>query len=150
MGQSLSQLYVHLVFSTKHREPWLDTKVQDRLFPYLAAALNRQDCPAIKVGGHVDHVHLLFHLHRTKAASDVVGSIKGESSKWMKREVPTSTGFAWQAGFGLFSVSASQVGDVSDYIGRQSEHHRKMTFQDEYRALLRRFDLEWDERYVWD
>ena len=150
MGQSLSQLYVHLVFSTKHREPWLGAKIQERLFPYLAAALNRQSCPAIKVGGHVDHVHLLFHLNRTKAASDVVGSIKGESSKWMKREVADAGGFAWQAGYGLFSVSASQIDEVGGYIERQSEHHRKMTFQDEYRALLRRFGLEWDERYVWD
>ncbi len=150
MGQSLSQLYVHLVFSTKNREPWLSATIQERLFPYLASALNRQDCPALKVGGHIDHLHLLFRLNRTKAASDVVGSIKGESSKWMKREFADTAGFAWQAGFGLFSVSASQLEEVSRYIVDQAEHHRKMTFQEEYRRLLDRFGVEYDERFVWD
>jgi len=150
MGQSLAQLYVHLVFSTRHREPWLGIDIQDRLFAYLAGAMSDQGCPALKVGGHFDHVHVLFRLGRTLAASDVVGSIKGESSKWMKRAFPGMAGFAWQAGYGLFSVSASQVDEVIDYIDRQAEHHRKLGFQEEYRKLLQRFGVEYDERFVWE
>jgi REP element-mobilizing transposase RayT len=109
MPQSLSQLYVHLVFSTRERAGWLTPEVQDRLFPYLAGALKGLDCPTLKVGGHVDHVHLLFRLSKNKAASRVVGDLKGESSKWVKREFPDLEEFAWQAGYGLFSVSSSQV-----------------------------------------
>ena len=150
MPQSLSQLYAHLVFSTKDRVPFLTAEVQDRLFRYLAGALNAQDCPALKVGGHVDHVHLLFRLSKNKVPSRVVGEIKGESSKWVKAEFGELTEFSWQSGYGMFSVSASQVDAVVAYIANQEEHHRTTTFQEEFRKLLAKSGVEFDERYVWD
>ena len=150
MSQSLSQVYVHLIFSTKDREPWLSAGVQERLFPYLAGALNQQDCPALKVGGHVDHVHLLYRQSRNKVPSRVVGEVKARSSKWVKDEFEGMGGFAWQAGYGMFSVGASQVGEVENYIARQEEHHRKVTFKEEFRRFLERYGVEYDERYVWD
>jgi putative transposase len=150
MSQSLSQLYAHLVFSTKDREPCLGVEVQDRLFRYLAGALKIAESPAVKVGGYVDHVHILFRQSKNKIPSKVVGEIKAQSSKWMKEEFRGQESFAWQAGYGLFSVSASQVATVSNYIENQAEHHRVMTFQEEFRKLLKRSGVEYDERYVWD
>ncbi len=150
MSQSLSQVYVHLIFSTKDREPWLSARVQDRLFAYFAAALNHQDSPAIKVGGHVEHVHLLYRLSKNKIPSKVIGEIKARSSKWLKDEFEGMGGFAWQTGYGLFSVSSSQVVEVTEYIANQAEHHRKVTFKDEFRKFLKRYGVEYDERYVWD
>ena len=150
MPQSLSQVYAHLVFSTKDRETCLSSEVQERLFPYLAGALNKQDSPAIKVGGHVDHVHLLYRLSKNRIPSKVIGEIKARSSKWIKDEYPALQGFSWQAGYGLFSVSASQVDEVTAYIAKQAEHHRKMTFKEEFRKFLARYGVKYDERYVWD
>ncbi len=150
MSQSLSQVYVHLIFSTKDREPHLSSQVQARLFPYLAGALNQQDSPALKVGGHVDHVHLLYRLSKNKIPSKVVGEIKSRSSRWLKDEFSGMGGFAWQAGYGIFSVSSSQVEQVEQYIARQAEHHRRVTFQEELRRFFDRHGVEYDERYVWD
>jgi len=150
MPQSLAAIYVHLVFSTKQRERVLTSEIRERLFPYLAAILNRHHSPALKVGGHHDHVHVLLRLPRTVALSELVGELKGESSKWLKREFPAFGGFAWQAGYGAFSVSASQLDEVSDYIIKQDLHHDTTSFQDEYRRLLNRFGVDYDERYVWD
>jgi len=150
MSQSLSQVYVHLIFSTKDREPWLSAQVQERLFPYLAAALNQQDSPALKVGGHMDHVHLLYRMSKNKIPSKVVGEIKARSSKWLKEEFEEMDGFAWQAGYGMFSVSSSLVDEVEEYIARQAEHHRTVTFKEEFRKFLRKYGVDYDERYVWD
>jgi len=150
MPQSLSQVYGHLVFSTKDREPWLSGEVQSRLFTYLAGAFRMQDSPAVRVGGHVDHVHSLYRLSKNKIPSKVIGEIKARSSKWLKDEYLGLRGFSWQAGDGLFSVSTPQVEAVTNYIAGQSEHHRKITFKEEFRRFLDRYGLEYDERYVWD
>lgn len=149
MPQSLAQIYVHLVFSTKHREKTIPADLQTRLHAYLAGAMNDIGCPAVKIGGMPDHVHVLFRLSRTVTLSDAVKTAKVESSKWMKDEGGVRD-FAWQAGYGAFSVSASDVDEVTDYIAHQAHHHRVRTFQDEFRRLLERYHVEYNEAYVWD
>ena len=116
----------------------------------MAGALNHQDSPAVKVGGHLDHVHLLYRVSKNKIPSKVIGEIKSQSSKWLKEEFPGLRNFGWQGGYGLFSVSASRVDDVIEYIAKQADNHKKMTFQEEFRRLLQRSEIEYDERYVWD
>lgn len=148
MPQSLSRVIIHLVFSTKNREPLLTPDRREPLFAYLAGALTGLNCPPIRVGGVEDHVHLLFGLARTVSTSQVVEEIKKESSKWAKMHVHPC--FYWQNGYGAFSVSPSNVEQVDTYVANQEAHHRTITFQDEFRALLRRHDITWDERYVWD
>src|SRR5262249_38195923 len=122
--------------------------LREPMFAYLAGTLNKLKCPAIQVGGVADHVHLLFVLARTISLSKAVEEIKKSSSKWAKANgMPR---FYWQSGYGAFSVSRSQEKRVIDYISRQEEHHRKLTFQNEFRLFLRKHGMEWDERYVWD
>jgi putative transposase len=148
MPQSLARVLVHLVFSTKNREPFITPGHRDRTFSYLAGTLNAIDCPAVTVGGVADHVHLLFVLGRTVALSKAVEEVKKESSKWAK--VHVHPGFYWQNGYGAFSVSPSNVPAVVKYIANQEQHHQEVTFQDEFRELLRLHGIEWDEKYVWD
>jgi putative transposase len=146
--QSLARVLVHVVFSTKNREPFLVAEVRQRAFAYLGGALNAIGCPVVSVGGIADHVHLLFALGRVISLSKAVEEVKKESSKWAKANV--HAGFYWQNGYGAFSVSPSNVVQVKAYAENQEEHHRTMTFQEEFRELLRRHEVEWDERYVWD
>jgi putative transposase len=148
MPQSLSRIIIHLVFSTKNRAPLILPEHRTRLFDYLGGTLNNVGCPVIRVGGVADHVHLLHVLGKTMSVSKVVEEVKKESSKWCKEVVHPE--FYWQAGYGAFSVSPSNVEAVRIYIDGQEEHHRELTFQDEFRELLRRHGIEWDERYVWD
>ena len=150
MPQSLSRILIHLVFSTKNRVAVLTPGIQSELHPYLKGTLDGIDCPAIQVGGVEDHVHLLFGLARTRSIADVVETVKTSSSKWIKTKGREFTDFHWQAGYGAFSVSQSAVEAVIAYIQNQAEHHRSMSFQDEYRKLLRKYRVEFDERYVWD
>jgi len=149
MAQSLAKIHVHLIFSTKNRQSWLAAEWQTDLWAYLAGAVNGTGCFANRVGGHTDHCHLLFELNRTKAVSNIVGEIKVESSKWIKREKNVRE-FEWQAGYGAFSVSASGVSGVETYIDNQGEHHRSMSFQDEFRMFLKKYQVAYDEQYVWD
>ena len=148
MPQSLSRVIVHLVFSTKNREPFILTEHRDRMFEYLGGTLNGIGCPVIRVGGMPDHVHLLFVQSRTLSMSKIVEELKKESSKWAKAHI--HRGFYWQNGYGVFSVSPSNIEQVANYIVNQEAHHRPTSFQDEFRELLRRHEMEWDERYVWD
>ncbi len=150
MPQSLSQNYLHVIFSTKGRYPWLTAPVQERLYPYLAKACEGQESRAVEVGGVADHVHLLVKLSKNLALATFLGTIKGESSKWLKSVFPELHAFAWQGGYGAFSVSASHVEDVQRYIRNQAEHHRKKSFQEEFRAFLTKYHIDFDERYVWD
>jgi len=149
MPQSLAQIYVHLVFSTKARVSLIPSAIKPRLHAYLAGTLNAIDCPAVQVGGMPDHVHILFRLSRTVTISDLVKNAKVESSKWMKDECGMGD-FAWQAGYGAFSVSASNVDDVTRYIQNQEAHHQGKSFQDEFRRLLELYRVEYNEAYVWD
>jgi REP element-mobilizing transposase RayT len=150
MPQSLARLYVHLVFSTKHREPLLTDRIRDPLQAYMATVLRNVGCRPVLINSVEDHVHILFELARTVAISQAVEEVKTTSSKWIKTQGVELAGFAWQAGYGAFSVSESNVLAVRDYIANQREHHRAQSFHDEYRAFLERHGLAYDERYVWD
>ena len=150
MPQSLSQLYAHLVFSTKDRFPFLKGDVRDRVHGYLATVLRDMGSPFVVVGGVEDHVHILFDMRRIHAAKDFVEHIKRESSKFVKTLRPNLDKFYWQSGYGIFSVSPTHRDNVILYIKNQEEHHRKITFQDEYRDFLNRYGIEFDEQYVWD
>lgn len=150
MPHSLARLHVHLIFSTKNRVPLLRDAVRESLHRYLAAVLQNTGCAATLINSVDDHVHILFELSRTKAISAVVEEIKTTSSKWIKTQGSEFSGFAWQAGYGAFSVSESGISAVREYIAGQQEHHQKRTFEDEYRSLLVRHNLDFDEHYLWD
>ena len=149
MSQSLAKNLLHLVYSTKHRNLWIPPNVRERLFGYQAGIYKEWECPAIIIGGVEDHVHALFALSKNHPLKKIVEEVKKGSSKWMKKETG-NVEFCWQNGYAAFSVSESNVDQVRRYIENQVEHHRKMTFQDELRALLQRHRVEFDERYVWD
>lgn len=151
MPQSLDQVYLHTIFSTKDRYPFFkNPELQRDLHAYLASVSNELKCNAIKVGGVADHVHLLTRLPRTITIADFVKETKRVSSLWLRERGGAWSAFHWQAGYGVFSVSASNVPQVEIYIAGQTEHHRAVTFQDEYREFLNRHGVEFDERYVWD
>jgi REP element-mobilizing transposase RayT len=150
MPQSLSRILIHLVFSTKNRECVLTQAIQTELHPYLAGILDHIQCPSLQVGGVTDHVHLFFGLSRTRTIAEVVETVKTSSSKWIKTKAATLADFHWQLGYAAFSVSQSDVEAVVAYIRTQAQHHQKMTFQDEYRRLLERYQVAFDEEYVWD
>jgi len=150
MPQSLSKVYVHLIFSTKNRERTLREDVRPDLHAYIGGILRDLDSPCIEVNTEPDHAHLLFILSRTHTISDVVGQAKRGSSAWLKTQDRFYSQFHWQNGFGAFSVSQSAVAEVRTYIQSQAEHHKKVSFEDEFRSFLKRYEVDFDERYVWD
>ena len=151
MAQSLARLWTHLIFSTKNRFPFLvDKNLRAGMHAYLAKMLREQDCETLIVNGVEDHIHALFALSRTHSIASVVKEIKRTSSGWVKELSPKLAEFHWQGGYGAFSVSQSNLQEVIRYIENQEEHHKRVTFQDEYRAFLRAYDIAYDERYVRD
>lgn len=150
MPQSLARLHIHLIFSTKHREQWLHDGIRSSLHGYMATVLGNAKCRAVLINSVEDHVHLLFQLGRTVAISAVVEEVKKSSSKWIKKRGHEFTGFSWQAGYGAFAVSESNVEAVRHYIARQQEHHRKQSFQEEYMAFLVKDNIDFDERFLWE
>jgi REP-associated tyrosine transposase len=150
MPQSLARLHIHLVFSTKHRAPLLQDPIRDALHRYMAVVLKNLGCPPNLINSVEDHVHILFDLSRTVAVASAVEEVKKASSKWIKTQGAELRRFAWQGGYGAFAVSESQIPAVRAYIANQREHHRKTTFQQEYRKLLDRHGVSFDERYLWD
>lgn len=151
MPQSLAKVLVHIVFSTKHRYPFLaDRNIRNEMHAYLGGTCKQLDCPVLIVGGVADHIHILCSLSRNYSIAKVIGEIKRGSSKWIKTKAAALGKFSWQNGYGAFSVSQSQVDSVRKYIATQEEHHKKRTFQDEYRDFLKKYEIEYDERYVWD
>jgi len=151
MPQSLAQIYLHIVFSTKDRRPYLkDVDLQARLHAYLAGTCKNLKSPAVAVGGVQDHVHVLCRLGRQITVADPVRELKCESSKWLKQQSPELRGFGWQDGYGACSISPSHVDPLVKYIARQERHHQRVTYQDELRRLLAKYGIEYDERYVWD
>lgn len=148
MPQSFAAIYLHIVFSTKNREPRIDRELQPRLIAYLGGIARGNDCVLLAAGGMPDHTHLLISTARTAAASDVVRLLKTNSSHWLHTEAGRPDSF-WQDGYGVFSVSHSSLESVREYLASQEVHHRKLSFQDEFRELLRRHHITWDERYVW-
>ena len=151
MSQSLVKNLIHLVYSTKNRQRWIPEGVRDRFFAYQVGIFRQWECPALVIGGVDDHVHALFSLSKNHALKKIVEEVKKGSSKWMKTaEAAANTNFCWQNGYAAFSVSQSSVDEVRKYIENQEDHHRKMTFQDELRALFTRHGIDFDERFVWD
>ena len=150
MPQSLTKLYVHLVFSTKHRQPFLDDSIRPRVHGYLAEVVRDLSCPWVVVGGVDDHVHLLFDLGKQRTPIEIVEHTKRVSSKFVKTLGPDYASFCWQRGYGMFSVSPRDRYEVEAYVRNQEEHHRTRSFQEEYRAMLTRYGVVYDERYVWD
>jgi putative transposase len=150
MPQSLAKVYLHVIFSSKNRVPVLLDDWRDELFRVMGGTANNLGCQSLIVGGTNDHVHMLIQLGRTITMADAIGKIKSTSSAWVNQNHAPATPFHWQAGYAVFSVSQSSVEAVREYIRRQPEHHAKKSFQDELRDWLRRYEIEWDERYVWD
>ncbi len=151
MPQSLSKVLIHAIFSTKNRRPYLqDTEFRTQLHSYLAGTAKSLGCQPIRIGGGSDHVHLLTSLSRTLSIAEFVKEIKRVSAVWIQQQRQTQTNFRWQSGYGAFSVSKSKVAEVIRYIDNQEEHHRTVTFEEEFRELLRRHGVEFDERFVWD
>ena len=150
MPQSLNHVIVHYIFSTKDRQAFLVPDVRARLHAYLATVCRDMGAEAYRVGGVADHVHVLATLPRTVTQAEFIERMKKVSSKWIKDQDSGCAGFAWQRGYGAFSVSVSQMEPVIRYIDTQEEHHRHRSFQEEYREFLRRHGVAFDERYVWD
>jgi putative transposase len=150
MANTFTSLHYHVIFSTKHREPWIGRDKEERLWAYLGGIARQNQIKALLIGGMEDHIHMLLGLPPMIAVSDALKRIKGGSSAWIKEILPGCLGFAWQDGYAAFTVSKSQVAEVEDYIRKQREHHRVKTFQEEYRAFLDKHQIEYDERYLWD
>jgi REP element-mobilizing transposase RayT len=150
MGQSLVKNYLHIVFSTKHRQELIHPPVEEELHAYLSGICKKLECPPIIVGGYTDHVHILCMLSKKIALMKLLEEVKSHSSKWIKSKAKTLETFYWQDGYGAFSVNPSEVDTVINYIANQKEHHHQKSFQDEYRAFLKKYNVEYDERYVWD
>ena len=151
MPQSLSSVLVHVIFSTKERRPFLsDRETRLRLHQQLGGTSNALDCQSLIVGGAEDHIHLLGVQARTITLADWIKELKRATSHWIKEEYPQQRAFSWQAGYGAFSVSQSQVASVRKYIDDQEEHHKKVDFVSEFKQFLERHQVPYDERYVWD
>lgn len=150
MPQSLTRVYVHITFSTKHRANLIDDSIKDSLFDYLGGICKGLECNPLKVGGYRNHVHILCLLSKKIAQMKLLEELKKQSSKWIKTKGPEYSNFYWQDGYGIFSVNPHQTDIVIKYIMSQEEHHKKKTFENEFRKFLKKFDVEYDERYVWD
>jgi putative transposase len=150
MGQSLVKNYLHIIFSTKHREPLIKEPVQSELYRYLGGICNALECYPIKIGGHPDHVHLLCRLSKKIALAKFLEEVKSHSSKWIKTKDMALKNFYWQNGYGAFSVNSNEIHTVSDYIENQAIHHQRLTFQEELKIFLKEYKVEYDERYIWD
>lgn len=150
MPQSLANILIHLIFSTKERRPLLQDDIRSKLHGYLIGTLDNLGTPSLATNSVSDHVHILFSLSRNHSVSKIVEEIKKSSSAWIKTQGRAYEQFHWQSGYGAFSIGQSQVAVVKKYIANQSEHHRKISFQDEFRRFLEKYQVKYDERYVWD
>ena len=151
MPQSLAQVYLHIVFSTKDRTPYLrDRALRSETHAYLVGACRNLNSPSLIVGGVEDHVHILCRFGRTITMADLIKGLKKESTKWIQGKDPTLSDFHWQAGYGAFSAGPERIPELRRYIANQEEHHRTESFKDEFRRLLKEHNVEYDERYVWD
>jgi len=150
MAQSLVKFYVHIVFSTKYREKILDQDIRDELYSYLGGICNNLECFPVKIGGYLDHVHVLCALSKKITLIKFVEEIKKNSSKWIKTKGLKFQNFHWQDGYGAFSVNPYEIEVIKNYIENQIDHHKKKDFQEEYREFLVKFNVDYKEEYVWD
>lgn len=150
MGQSLARILVHVIFSTKNREPFVCDEVRPELHKYISAILNAFDSPVISIASMQDHVHILLGLSKHEPLIRIVEEVKKRSSKWIKTKGTAYANFAWQNGYGAFSVSPSRLRQAEAYLENQKEHHRVRTFQEEFREFLKRHNVPCDEEHLWD
>ncbi|MDR0565913.1 MAG: IS200/IS605 family transposase [Prevotellaceae bacterium] len=150
MSQSLSKVYLHIAFSTKYRQPFIDGAVKERLWSYMGGICRKMDCDPIQVGGYTDHVHILCQLSKNVSQADLLEEVKKRSSKWIKTVGEAYADFYWQKGYAAFSVAPLSISRVVQYIKTQEERHSRQTFQDEMRGFFKKYEVEYDERYVWD
>lgn len=149
MANTYTSLFYHVVFSTKNRVNYIKPEIENRVWAYIGGVARKHKMTALQVGGIEDHIHALVIAPPVLSLSQMAQFLKGDSSKWIKDEFPMLRGFAWQDGYGAFTVSKSNIPDVIDYIKNQREHHRKKSFQEEYLGLLKKHGIEYDERYLW-
>jgi putative transposase len=149
MGQSLVINYLHIVFSTKHREKFILPSIESELYAYLGGICNRHNCQVFIVGGHLDHVHILCSLSGKVHLCKLVEELKSHSSKWIKTKGSAYKRFYWQNGYGAFSIGYSDFDKVCNYIANQKEHHLSKSFEQEFLAILKRYNVEYDQRYIW-
>lgn len=150
MPQSLVKNYVHLVFSTKYRQPFIDKTIQPKLYAYINGICQKNECYIYAIGGIEDHIHILCLLSKKMALYKLLETMKSNSSRWIKTKGKNYQNFYWQEGYGAFSVNPSEISIVKKYIDNQEEHHKKRDFKNEFRAFLNKYEVEYDERYVWD
>ncbi len=149
MAHSFHYVLIHVVFSTKERRPTLTEDIRARLFTYMGGIVREAGGKALIINGVVDHVHCLVSMPSTVSSAEMIRMMKGKSSKWVHEHFPEKRSFAWQRGYETFSLSHSKLGEVTRYITNQEEHHRKVSFQEEFLSLLKKHDIEFDERYIW-
>ena len=150
MPQSLAKIYVHLIFSTKGREKIIPRHLHPEWHAYMGGVLRDLGCTAVEINTEPDHAHVLCLLSRTETLGGIVRQVKTGSTEWLQRQLPILRSFHWQNGYGAFSVSQSNLAEVKEYIRNQQKHHQEMSFQEEFRHLLAKYEVEFDERYVWD
>jgi len=150
MPQSLVKNYIHIIYSTKNRQTFIDKEIQSELYAYIGGICKNLESNPIIVGGHKDHIHILCLLSRKIALMKLLEETKSHSSKWIKTKGKRYADFYWQNGYGAFSVNPTEIEVVKNYIVNQEKHHAKKTFQEEYRMFLKKYDVKYDERYVWD
>ncbi|MGA7733304.1 MAG: IS200/IS605 family transposase [Chloroflexia bacterium] len=150
MPHTFIHMTVHVVFGTKDRAPSITPEMKAPLYAYMGGIIRELNAKPLKINGTSDHVHLLIGLPASISLSELVRVLKTNSSRWAHEKWPDHARFGWQQGYGAFSVSRSSIEDVESYIERQEEHHRKLTFQDEFVALLQRHGIPYDERYLWE
>lgn len=149
MANTYTSLCYHIIFSTKNRTDYIKPEIENRVWAYVGGIARKHKMTALQIGGIEDHLHALVIAPPVYSPSQVAQFLKGDSSKWIHEEFPTMRGFAWQDGYGAFTVSKSNIQDVIDYIENQREHHRQKSFQEEYLAFLKKHSIEYDERYLW-
>ena len=150
MPGTYSQILLHVVFSTKRREPWIAPGIAERLYPFMGGIVRAEKGAMYDIGGVGDHVHMYLRWRPDGSASDLMRTVKAHSSKWVHETFPMLGVFAWQEGYSAFSVSKSQEEDVKKYIAGQAEHHKKEDFKSELLRLLRANGIEFEEKYVFD
>jgi putative transposase len=150
MAQSLAKNYLHIIFSTKNRQPLIDHYIEPQLFKYLGGICNELESFPVKIGGYMDHLHILCLLSKKIALMKFMEEIKSNSSKWIKTVDARYKDFYWQDGYGAFSVTPSEIDKVRHYIENQHEHHKTTSFKEEFREYLHLYEIDYDERYVWD
>ncbi len=150
MAQTFADIILHIVFSTKERQPWILPEIEQELFQYICGVARNLKSPVIAINGVEDHVHILLLLGKTISTSDLLSEIKSSSSRWIKTKDDKYRSFCWQGGYAAFSVSRPNHEGAVRYVAKQKEHHRTMSFKDELLEMLKRAKIPYDEKYLWD